>query len=142
MAIYNDEAKWDEEIHILSRDTPILGGQPEWDNIRMLDGYSNVPIAQLANRTRFLRDRVNEIGENSGGDSGEGIEDAPQNGVFLRQEEKWLELEAGENIELDNSDPDKIVVNYTGTKIVALTQSEYDQITPDPEILYIILEDE
>lgn len=61
MAKYLDKNIWEEQILIPDEQTPILGGQPEWDENNFLSGYSNVPIGQLADRTRFLLQRVQEV---------------------------------------------------------------------------------
>ena len=34
------------------------GGQPDWDSTNMLSGWSNVPAGMLADRTRFLLDKI------------------------------------------------------------------------------------
>lgn len=61
MVKYVDKSEWVEEVLMPDESTPILGGMPEWDSTNMLSGYSNVPVGQLADRTRFLHDRIQEI---------------------------------------------------------------------------------
>ena len=61
MAKYLDKSQWEDQILIPDEQTPILGGQPEWDSTNMLSGWSNVPAGMLADRTRFLLDKISEV---------------------------------------------------------------------------------
>lgn len=61
MAKYVDKSAWEEEVLIPSVDTPVLGGQPVWEDDTLVDGFYNVPIAILADRTRFLKQRLEGV---------------------------------------------------------------------------------
>lgn len=61
MVKYVDKNVWVEEVLMPDESTPILGGAPDWDEDNMLAGWSNVPAGQLADRTRFLKDKVEEL---------------------------------------------------------------------------------
>lgn len=61
MARYVDKSFWEEEVLIPDTNTPVLGGQPAWEGDRLVDGFYNVPIAILSDRTRFLRNRVEGV---------------------------------------------------------------------------------
>lgn len=65
MAKYLDKSQWEDQILIPDEQTPILGGQPDWDSTNMLSGWSNVPAGMLANRTRFLLDKILEVEQGS-----------------------------------------------------------------------------
>lgn len=67
MAKYIDKSVWTEQILIPDEQTPILGGQPDWDENNMLSGWSNVPAGQLADRTRWLKQQLEEAQETTGG---------------------------------------------------------------------------
>lgn len=61
MAKYVDKASWEEEVLIPDTSTPVLGGQPLWEGDQFVEGFYNVPIAILADRTRFLKQRVEGV---------------------------------------------------------------------------------
>lgn len=61
MARYIDKDHWEEEILIPNTSTPILGGQPVWEGDRLVDGFANVSSAILADRTRHLKNRIENI---------------------------------------------------------------------------------
>lgn len=61
MPVYVGQDNWDTEIVMPDENTPVLGGTPEWSGRQMVSGFSNIPSAQLANRTVYLFNRVNEI---------------------------------------------------------------------------------
>ena len=61
MARYIDKDHWEEEIVIPETNTPVLGGQPSWEGDRMLGGFSNISPAILADRTRYIRNRLEEF---------------------------------------------------------------------------------
>lgn len=61
MARYIDKDHWEEEILIPNTNTPILGGQPVWEGDRLVDGFANVSPAILADRTRHLKNRIDNI---------------------------------------------------------------------------------
>lgn len=61
MAKYVDKASWEEEVLIPDTSTPVLGGQPLWEGDQFVEGFYNVPIAILADRTRFLKERVEGV---------------------------------------------------------------------------------
>lgn len=61
MARYVDKSFWEEEVLIPDTNTPVLGGQPAWEGDRLVDGFYNVPVAILSDRTRFLRNRVEGV---------------------------------------------------------------------------------
>lgn len=58
MVKYVDKNVWVEQVLMPDESTPIQGGMPDWDENNMLAGWSNVPAGQLADRTRFLKDKV------------------------------------------------------------------------------------
>lgn len=58
MVKYVDKNVWVEQVLMPDESTPILGGTPDWDENNMLAGWSNVPAGQLADRTRFLKEKV------------------------------------------------------------------------------------
>lgn len=61
MVKYVDKNVWVEQVLMPDESTPILGGTPDWDENNMLAGWSNVPAGQLADRTRFLKEKVEEL---------------------------------------------------------------------------------
>lgn len=61
MARYIDKDHWEEEILIPNTNTAILGGQPVWEGDRLVDGFANIPPAILADRTRHLKNRIDNI---------------------------------------------------------------------------------
>lgn len=61
MVKYVDKNVWVEQVLMPDESTPILGGTPDWDDNNMLAGWSNVPAGQLADRTRFLKEKVEEL---------------------------------------------------------------------------------
>ena len=61
MAKYVDKANWEEEVLIPDTSTPVLGGKPLWEGDQFVEGFYNVPIAILADRTRFLKQRVEGV---------------------------------------------------------------------------------
>lgn len=63
MGIYVDRSEWVNDILIPDRTTPILGGEPAWQGEQMVDGFANISSAQLANRTRYLAERLNNLKE-------------------------------------------------------------------------------
>lgn len=63
MVKYVDKNVWVEQVLMPDESTPILGGTPDWDENNILAGWSNVPAGQLADRTRFLLDRVQNLGQ-------------------------------------------------------------------------------
>lgn len=83
MARYVDKSFWEEEVLIPDTNTPVLGGQPVWEGDRLVDGFYNVPIAILADRTRSLKDRI------------EGVENEVIEGLegFLVADENLSDLE-------------------------------------------------
>lgn len=83
MARYVDKSFWEEEVLIPDTNTPVLGGQPVWEGDRLVDGFYNVPIAILADRTRNLKDRI------------EGVENEVIEGLegFLVADENLADLE-------------------------------------------------
>src|SRR5690625_1588737 len=83
MAKYPDKDEWIEEILIPDRATPILGGQPVWEGDRLVDGFANVPAGQLANRTRHLKNKVEQIEADIDGDSS----------PFIRKENNLSDLD-------------------------------------------------
>lgn len=84
MAKYPDKDEWIEEILIPDRATPILGGQPVWEGDRLVDGFANVSVGQLANRTRHLKNRVEQV------ELG-GVPEAPEEGIgFVRKDKSWV----------------------------------------------------
>src|SRR5690625_2461398 len=83
MAKYPDKDEWIEEILIPDRATPILGGQPVWEGDRLVDGFANVPAGQLANRTRHLKNKVEQIEAGIDGDSS----------PFIRKENNLSDLD-------------------------------------------------
>lgn len=83
MAKYPDKDEWIEEILIPDRATPILGGQPVWEGDRLVDGFANVSAGQLANRTRHLKNKVEQIEADIDGDSS----------PFIRKENNLSDLD-------------------------------------------------
>lgn len=65
MAKYTDNNKWEEQILIVDEQTPVFGGQPEWDapTGMLISGFSNISAAMLADRTRWLRSLVEEVAQ-------------------------------------------------------------------------------
>lgn len=61
MAKYIDKSLWEEEVLIPDTSTPVLGGQPVWEQEQLVDGFYNIPVAILADRTRYLRNRVEGV---------------------------------------------------------------------------------
>lgn len=61
MPIYTDRDNWELAIILPDETTPVLGGTPEWNEDLMISGFSNIPAAQLANRTLFLYNQIQEI---------------------------------------------------------------------------------
>ncbi|MCK9530510.1 MAG: hypothetical protein M0R77_08115 [Gammaproteobacteria bacterium] len=61
MAKYVDKPLWEEEVLIPDTSTPVLGGQPVWEQDQFVDGFYNVPIAILADRTRHLKNRIDGV---------------------------------------------------------------------------------
>lgn len=61
MAKYVDKPLWEEEVLIPDTSTPVLGGQPVWEQDQFIDGFYNVPIAILADRTRHLKNRIDGV---------------------------------------------------------------------------------
>lgn len=95
MARYPDKDEWVEEILIPDRSTPILGGQPVWEVDRLVDGFANVSAGQLADRTRHLKNKVEQIESDLDNDFSS----------FMRREENLLDLDdigqAKYNLELN-----------------------------------------
>jgi hypothetical protein len=58
MAFVQEQAIWEEGIRQFELDDPVMGG---------VDGVDNIPLKQLANRTSFLKQQVEEINEGGGG---------------------------------------------------------------------------
>lgn len=58
---YIDRDNWEEQVLIPDKSTPVLGGAPEWNSERLIDGFANVPAAILANRTRYLKNLVTQL---------------------------------------------------------------------------------
>lgn len=61
MTRYIDRDEWEEDVVIPNTTTPILGGQPVWEGERLVDGFANIPAAILANRTRHLKNKIEQI---------------------------------------------------------------------------------
>ncbi|WP_026210997.1 tail fiber protein, partial [Gallibacterium anatis] len=52
MAGLREENKWENEIYRIEESDPVVGGE---------DGISNKPQKQLANRTQWLKAKINEL---------------------------------------------------------------------------------
>lgn len=62
MAKITEESVFTPSIYQLGVNDPVVGGVPTVDNIgNATSGYSNVPIKQLADRTKFLKSRVDTL---------------------------------------------------------------------------------
>lgn len=64
MTKYVDRDYWEDSLLMPDKSTPVLGGNPVWDGDTMLEGFYNIPVAQLADRTRHLKDRVETVENN------------------------------------------------------------------------------
>lgn len=62
MGRYVDKPLWEEEILLVDEGTPVLGGEPVWDATtgRLIDGFANIPAAMLADRTRYLKQEIDQ----------------------------------------------------------------------------------
>lgn len=83
MARYIDKDHWEEEILIPNTSTPILGGQPVWEGDRLVDGFANVSPAILADRTRHLKNKIENIEDGIDSDFSS----------FIRKEDNLSDLE-------------------------------------------------
>lgn len=62
MGIINEENIWHDVIYALDTSTPVKGGQPVFDTSgNPLDGFANAGVKQLADRTRNLKDRIDNL---------------------------------------------------------------------------------
>lgn len=107
MAKYLDKSQWEDQILIPDEQTPILGGQPEWDSTNMLSGWSNVPAGMLADRTRFLLDKILEVEQ----EVGQGSENSLQkdNNLSDLQDVSQAKFNLGLNLVDNVRDTDKPV---------------------------------
>lgn len=57
-----ETSKWEESIFQLETDTPVLGGPPQYDpNNNPVDGFANIPAQQLANRTQYIKQIIDNF---------------------------------------------------------------------------------
>lgn len=122
MAKYLDKSQWEDQILIPDEQTPILGGQPEWDSTNMLSGWSNVPAAILADRTRFLLDKILEVEQ----EVGQGSENSLQkdNNLSDLQDVGQAKFNLGLNLVDNVRDVDKPVSTTTQTALNSKVDKE------------------
>ena len=111
MVKYVDKNVWVEQVLMPDESTPILGGTPDWDDNNMLAGWSNVPAGQLADRTRFLKERVEGLEQ----DIETGSDNALQkdNNLSDLQDVGQAKFNLGINLVDNIRDLDKPVSNLT-----------------------------
>lgn len=111
MVKYVDKNVWVEQVLMPDEPTPIQGGMPEWDDNNMLAGWSNVPAGQLADRTRFLKDKVEELEQEieTGGSSAL----QKDNNLSDLQDVGQAKFNLGLNLVDNTRDSDKPVSNLT-----------------------------
>ena len=126
MTKYVDRDYWEDSILMPDKSTPVLGGTPVWDGDSMLEGFSNISAAQLADRTRNLKNKLDQVASVVEGDG------------FLRVADNLADLEdigqAKFNLVLNNvdntSDLDKPLSNAT-VAALAGKQDSLDSITQE-----------
>lgn len=61
MALYRGEPNWHEEVYQVEVFDPVVGGSVSWRGNYPTSGYSNATSQQLADRTSYLKVKVDEI---------------------------------------------------------------------------------
>ncbi len=62
MSTIIETPKWEDSIFQFETDTPVVGGPPQYDaNNNPVDGFSNIPSQQLANRTQYIKQIVDDF---------------------------------------------------------------------------------
>ena len=124
MTKYADRDYWEDSILMPDKSTPVLGGTPVWDGDLMLEGFSNISAAQLADRTRNLKNKLEQVASVIKGDG------------FLRVADNLADLadieQAKFNLALNNVDntPDAVKNVLSAKKLeVARTISTTGDVT-------------
>lgn len=122
MVKYVDKNVWVEQVLMPDESTPILGGTPDWDENNMLAGWSNVPAGQLADRTRFLKEKVEGLEQ----DIETGSDNALQkdNNLSDLQDVGQAKFNLGLNLVDNTRDLDKPVSNLTQEALNAKVDKE------------------
>lgn len=122
MAKYLDKSQWEDQILIPDERTPILGGQPEWDSNNMLSGWSNVPAGMLANRTRFLLDKILQVEQETEQESGNSLQ--KDNNLSDLQDVSQAKFNLGLNLVDNVRDADKPISTATQTALNSKVDKE------------------
>lgn len=57
----NEYPKWEEKVYKIRVKDPVLGGHISWSGGNVTHGFANVASSQLANRTLYLKGKVEDI---------------------------------------------------------------------------------
>lgn len=139
---YIDRDNWEEQVLIPDKSTPVLGGAPEWDSERLIDGFANVPAAILANRTRYLKNLISQLQDTVDG----------QDDVFLAKGDNLSDLtDVGQaryslGLNLVNNTPDldkpistetQLAINFVQGNLDTLQQNTEEALNGKSDTTHI-----
>lgn len=61
MGRLTDYSNWVEQIYTIDTTSPLQGGETNWQGDNPTSGYLNASATQLANRTRYLKEKIKEL---------------------------------------------------------------------------------